>query len=141
VTIDTAMRARLLSLSPVTTLVGTSVWAGPKWPQKPELPAILVFIASQVERMHTRGPDVFSATIQVNSRALSRAGALAVDAAVQGNGLGPNATGLKGWKGTASGIVVHAVLPALGFSEGFDPDELQQYVVRRFFNVQFEGTQ
>lgn len=139
-TVDQAVRARLLVVTPLTTLVSTRIYTV-ILPQNPTLPAVRVQRISQVEPMHLRGPvNLYRARVQVDAVATTKAGADAVDAAVQGDGLGDVATGLKGWMGTISGFVVRAVLP-IDVRDGYDADELKQFKVMRDFWVFFEGTQ
>lgn len=148
-TVDTAIRERLISLTSVTSLVQD---AGATWPriytvilpQGVKLPAIRIQRIGQIEEMHLRGPiNVFRARVQVDSVGATKAQADEVDAAVQGDGLGSNATGLKGFKGTigtSPPFVIHAILPA-DIRDGYDAEELRQYKVQRDFFVVFEGTQ
>ena len=140
--VDTAIRARLLTLTPVTDLVNQRVFCE-IWPQSPTLPAILVTRISQIELMHFRGPvGIYRALVQVESRALSRQVAAEVDAAVQGDGLGSDATGLLGFKGSVGSpaFVFRAILP-FGTRQDYDPEENRHFRVFREFMCHFEGTQ
>lgn len=139
--VDTAVRARLLSLTPVTTLVNQRIFTE-IFPQGVTLPAICVTRVSQVELMHLRGPiGIYTARVEVECRAASRADALDIDEAVQGDGLGSNATGLLGFKGDVGSpaFVFRAILP-FAVRQGYDPEELRQYRIQREFMCQFEGT-
>lgn len=140
-TVDTAIRARLLSLATVTALVNQRVFTV-ILPQGVTLPAIRVSRIGQDEPMHFRGPiNMFRARVQVDSVGLTKAQVDAVDAAVQGDGLGSNATGLKGFKGEIGSppMTIHAIIPA-DVRDLYDPEELRQYRVSREFFVTFEGT-
>lgn len=140
--VDTAVRARLLSLTPVTTLVNQRVFCE-IFPQGVTLPAIRVTRVSQIEPMHLRGPvGVYMARVEIECRSASRETALAVDAVVQGDGLGSNATGVLGFKGSVGSpaFVFRAILP-FAVRQGYDPEELRQYRVQREFMCHFEGTQ
>jgi hypothetical protein len=141
VTVDEALRDRLLSLTPVTALVSTRIYCL-ILPQAFNPPAIRIQRISQLEDMHLRGPvNVFRARVQVDSIGLTRSSAEAVDAAVQGDGLGSYATGLKGFKGPigSPAFVIRAILPA-DVREFYDAEELRQFKVMRDFFVTFEGT-
>ena len=141
-TVDTAIRERLLSLTPVTTLVSTRIYCV-ILPQGFNSPAIRVQRIGQLEEMHLRGPiNVFRARVQVDSVGRTKAEVDAVDMAVQGDGLGSNATGLKGFKGNigSPAFVIRAIVPA-DVRDMYDAEELRQYKVMRDFFVTFEGTQ
>lgn len=141
-TVDTAIRARLLTLSSVTALVAQRIYTV-ILPQGFTPPAIRVQRVGQLEEMHLRGPiNVYRARVQVDSVATTKAAADAVDAAVQGDGLGGHATGLKGFKGSIGSppFVIRAIIPA-DVRDMYDAEELRQYKVSRDFFVTFEGTQ
>lgn len=122
--------ARLESVAAVTALVSTRIYLG-VLPQKPTLPAIRVQRISENEFMHLRGTSaVYRTRVQVEaiSNASDAAGqALAVDAAVHGDGA---SSGLVGWRGTAGGIEITGVIPAT-VRETYDAGELRQYRVSR----------
>ena len=107
-TIEQGIHERLLSLSPVTALVGSRVYQL-KLPQKPTLPAIRVQQISEADEHHLRGRDgVVRTRIQVDAYAHESAAdpyatATAVAAAVHGDGLGPGASGLSGFAGGVGG--------------------------------------
>lgn len=141
-TVDTAIRARLLTLTPVTALVAARIYTV-IFPQGFNSPAIRVQRVGQVEEMHLRGPiNVFRARVQVDSVGRTKAEVDAVDEAVQGDGLGNYASGLKGFKGEIGSppFVIRAILPA-DVRDTYDAEELRQYKVSRDFFVHFEGTQ
>jgi hypothetical protein len=142
VTVDTAIRARLLSLAPIVALVNARVFTL-VLPQGVTLPAIRVQRISQVEPMHFRGPvNVYQARVQVDSVGVTKASVDALDAAVQGDGLGHYASGLKGFKGSigSPAFVIRAILPA-DVRDLYDAEELRQFKISRDFFVHFEGTQ
>lgn len=133
------VRTRLLAISAVTAIVGQRVYAL-ILPENATFPAIRVQRISQLEPMHFRGPvSMFSARVQVDAIAATKAAADALDAAVLGNGLGSVATGLKGWTGDLSATHVHAIR-AIDVREMYDPEELRQFRISRDFSVEFEGT-
>jgi hypothetical protein len=147
VTVDTAIRLRLLGLTAVTDLVqAAGGWARIYTvilPQGVLLPAIRIQRVGQIEPMHFRGPvNVYQARVQVDSVGASKESADAVDMAVQGDGLGNDATGLKGFKGSIGSppFIIRAILPA-DVRETYDAEELRQYKIQRDFFVHFEGTQ
>jgi hypothetical protein len=132
------VRTRLLACAPVTALVSTRVYAL-VIPEQPTLPAIRVQRISQDQPMHLRGPiGMYTARVQVDSIATTKAAADALDAAVLGNCLGSEATGLGGWYGTISSTRVHAIKPA-GVRESYEAGALRQYKIMRDFEVVFEG--
>jgi hypothetical protein len=142
VTVDQAVRERLLSLTPVTALVATRVYCV-ILPQGSNLPAIRIQRIGQIEPMHLRGPvGVYRSRVQVDSVGVSKASCDAVDLAVQGDGLGGYASGLMGFKGTVGSppFFIHAVLP-LDVRDLYDAEELRQFKVSRDFEVHFTGNQ
>ena len=141
-TVDQAIRARLLSLTPVTALVNQRIFSV-ILPQGVTLPAIRVQRISQIEPMHMRGPvGMYRARVQVDSVSTSKASCDAVDSAVHGDGLGTYASGLAGFKGDVGSpaMYIHAILP-LDVRDLYDAEELRQFRVSRDFEVHFEGTQ
>ena len=127
------VRTRLLSVSAVTALASTRIYTG-QLPQSPTLPAVLVERVSEVQPSHLRGSQGLQMVrVQVTSVASSRATAVALDAAVDGDGAG---SGLGNWTGVVGspGVAVRWMEPA-GVREGYDPDELQQYRVNRDYQV------
>jgi hypothetical protein len=141
-TIEVAVIDRLLSLPPVAALVGTRIYAL-ILPQNPTLPAIRVERISQVEPMHLRGPiNLFSARVQVDSVAISKAAADSVDAAVQGDGLGDIASGLKGFRGEVGspGFLIRAVRVADVRESYGEIPERREFRISRDFFIDFVGT-
>lgn len=134
-----AVVKRLEAIAAVTAIVGARIYQM-KLPQKPTLPAIRVQRIGTDETMHLRGVTKLKrARVQVDSISAEGvvadpvAQATALDAAVHGN----DGTALGGWKGTAGGIKVVAVVPA-GLREGYDAVELRQFKVMRDYMVWFE---
>lgn len=127
------VRDRLLAVSGVTDLVSTRIYAG-FLPQSPTLPAVLVQRVGEVQTAHLRGGEQMRVTrVQVTSIATSRASAVAVDAAVEGDGAG---SGLSHWSGSVGSpaVTVRWTEPA-GVREDYDPDELRQYRITRDYRV------
>ena len=135
-TIDTAIRARLLTLSPVTAIASTRIYTN-HLPQTPTLPAVVVRHIDQQEDLHLRGPiGVISARVQVDSFATTATGAMALDAAIHGNGFGDTATGLRGFVGVAGSVEIKVVRPA-GVRQDFEPPEKDHFRVMRDYQIEF----
>jgi hypothetical protein len=127
------VRDRLLAVTAVTDLVSTRIYAG-FLPQSPTLPAVLVQRVGEVQTSHLRGGQQLRVTrVQVTSVAPSRAAAVAVDEAVEGDGAG---SGLSHWSGSTGSpaVTVRWTEPA-GVREGYDPGELRQYRIDRDYRV------
>lgn len=127
-----AVRARLLDCAPVTALVGQRVYKD-VLPQKPTLPCVRVQRISQVRPWHLRGPvGVNVSRVQADSIALTKADAEAVDAAIVGDGLGPDASGLVGWSGAlgSPAFEVLFVEPET-VRDDYEAEELRQFRVSR----------
>lgn len=142
-TVDAAIRLRLLSLASVTALVNSRVFTV-ILPQGVTLPAICVLRVGQLEPIHLRGPinDAFRARVQVNMVAPSKASLDALDLSVHGDGLGSYASGLKGFRGTigSPAFNVHLIEPA-EVGDLYTPGELREFGVRRDYFVTFTGVQ
>lgn len=128
------VRARLLALSGVTSLVGTRVWAL-KLPQSPILPAMVVTNVSDLQDLQLRGTDGLRVTrVQVDAVATTLDGARAVALAAFGTFTAGTATGLLGFRGSVAvgspAPVVHVMRPDL-YRETYLADELKQYVASR----------
>lgn len=141
-TVAEAVREVLLTLTPVTELVGTRVRLVRLRQSEATFPVIRVQRISEGEPMHLRGSaGIQTARVQIDSIAKEGSGidayavARSVDEAVHGPGDG---TGLCGYSGSlgSPGIRFHAIIPA-GVREGFDAEELQQFKVMRDYMVSF----
>lgn len=141
-TVDSALRVRLLSLASVTALVNQRVFTA-IFPQGVTLPAIRVFRVGQIEPLHLRGPvNVFRARVQVDSIGRTKAEVDSVDMAVEGDGLGNYASGLKGFKGGIGSPAFNIrVIENADVRDLYEPEELRQFRVSRDFFVTFDGTQ
>lgn len=131
--IAAVVRARLLSLPAVTAIVGGEVYVS-QLNQSQALPAVLVERIGEVRSGHLRGGERMARTrVQVTSVASSRAQAVALDAAIDGDHAG---SGLAYWRGVigSPGVEVRLMEPA-GVREGYDPYELRQYRVSRDYQV------
>lgn len=126
------VRARVLQITGVTTLVGQRVYTGPRWPQSVTVPAVRVHQMSPQESSQLKGSSgMIKARVQVDSLATTRAAAIALDALIDGDGAG---SGLNHWSGTIGSVQVKVIEPA-DMNEGFEPDEIQQYKVMRDYFV------
>lgn len=104
-TVEEAIWSRVESLPAVIALVGTRVYLQ-QLPQSPTYPCVLVQLIDDPELYHLRGPKGSRrARVQVDALAQIVSG---VDAqarvsqladAIDGDGLGRNASGLSGFKG------------------------------------------
>lgn len=108
-TIEQAIRERLLDIPALTALVGTRVYQL-LLPQNGTLPAVRVQLIDDQIRQHLRGPDGnFISRVQIDSYAAPNSSASwystakTVARVIHGDGLGENASGLFGWKGWAGG--------------------------------------
>lgn len=128
------VRARLLSISAVTALVGqrvrTLVLA-----QNETLPAIRVQRVSESEAMHLRGSvGLRVARVQVDSYASTFAAARSLDAAAHGDGAG---SGLCGFSGAVGSAWVRGIFP-MAVQDMFEKDNGREfYRVTRDYEVQF----
>lgn len=147
-TIEEAVRTRLLAISPVSALVSTRVWMF-KLPQKPTLPAIRIQKISNVTHQHARGPvaqqtariqvDAYDSELNVSD---PYASTTVLARAVHGDGLGPSATGLFGWIGViASGgefIRMKAVRRVMDGPSEYEGGELRLVVNRQDYVIDWE---
>lgn len=132
-----AVRGVILSLTPVTTLVGARVYSGILPQGLQDFPAVRLQRVDNFEDMHLRGSNgVLAARVQVDTFARTRAAVHATDAAMVGPGDG---TGLVGWTGTAGGspgMEILAILPIID-RELYDADELKLFRIWRDYSVQY----
>jgi hypothetical protein len=136
-----AIRARLLAMSPVTSLVASRVWTG-ILPQEPAVPAAVVTEISEVPGTHLRGPMATTESrVQVDAWATTKASADALAEAINGDGLGSSATGLRGWVGSlgSPAFDVQAILPGDARTEYF-ADEKRLWRVSRDYRVFWRQT-
>ena len=134
------VRTRLVSLSPVTTLVPSGRITNGAFAESTALGAIRVNdISEGLEDFHLRGPlDRHVSTVQVDCVAASLASANAIADAVHGNGLGSDATGLSGFTGVVGSTVVDLIRPQFKH-QYFDAEERRQWVHVRRYEVQWRG--
>jgi len=144
VTIEQAIRERLLELTPLTALVSSRVYQL-KLPQAPTLPAVRLQQISEVDTFHLRGPNRLLITrLQVDAYANEASGtnpydvAAAVARAIHGNGLGPTATGLSGWFGNIGGSPVAIrveMIKRVTRQPLYEADELRLVRIRQDYRV------
>lgn len=133
------VRTYLLSLTPVTTLVGQRCWTL-RWPQSPTKPAVLVSQISDPRRPHLRGTTgKRSARIQIDVIADTIAAARAVDDAICGTYSAGLPTGLEGFAGTVSGSFAIQFTESIGYRELYDGDELKQARIVRDWRIDYEA--
>lgn len=100
-----AIWTRIASLSAVTAIVGARVYLD-KTPQDPTYPLVLVYAAGDHRGQQLRGPDGGGeARVSVEARAHEDSGVdtytvMALFDAIEGDGAGPQATGVFGWVGS-----------------------------------------
>lgn len=126
-TVEEAVRTRLLAVSAVTALASTRVYLD-KLPQAPTYPAVRVQLIDDPTSYHLRGPDALSrARVQVDAFASETSGVdpyaqtAALASAIHGNGFGTSASGLSGWKGSIGS-------PAFEITAAFRVDRRRGYV-------------
>lgn len=121
-----AVKAVLLTLTPVTTLVSGRVFS-PYLPQAPntaQLPAVLLQQVSDVQDPHLRGTSAMRmARIQIDCVAVTIAGARALEQVILGDYTNGAATGLRGFVGAISGVTFYQVL-ADNYFERIETEEL-----------------
>lgn len=141
--IAAAIRAHVLTLSPVTSIVGTRVRLVKTLQSEPVFPVLRIQRISQsvvVGHMRGFGP-VKRARIQIDAIAMEGSGidvyerATALDRAVEGPGDGTGLLGFSGDIGSPS-VRIH-VIQGDGVREGYDPAELKQFKVMHDYLVDF----
>lgn len=142
-TVDTAIRAHLLTLSAVTALVGQRVYTS-EWPQSNKQSGVLVRLIDEVQTAHLRGGvSLFRARVQVDAVAFKASGvdhkavATAIDEAVHGPGDGSGLCGFHGDVGSPA-FEIEAILPD-SVREIYSPDVLQMFVRSRDYFVTHRG--
>lgn len=146
-TIEAAIAERLKGLTPVSALVGARVYQL-VLRQGSILPAIRVQRVSGTRDYHLRGrTNLKESRIQVDVYASSESGSpyatpVAVAAAVSGDGLGENATGLDGFKGDIGGSPPTVRVEFTRCTEDgrpeFEPDDLKQVRIRMEYRIRWK---
>lgn len=144
-TIEELVRARLLAIVAVTAIAGTRIWIE-KLPEHPTYPCVRVGLVSDGTGQHLRGPDgLFAARVQVD--ACAREGsddvysiAAALEAAIYGDGLGTQASGLFGWIGfIGSPAVAFKHVDAGPRLVRFDPEEKRVLTMTRDYFIRYQA--
>ncbi len=147
-TVEEAIRERIETLSPVVALVGDRVYLD-KAPQSTAFPVVVVQLIDDPGAYHLRGPqNPRRARIQVDVYATETAtnggdayaDAAAVADAIHGDGLGPGASGIAGWFGSAGS-------PALDIqgcfcidrTRGYEAEDMREVRIRQDFYVDFRS--
>jgi len=141
---EEAVVQRLLAIPAVTAIVGTRVWLV-MIPQSPVMPCVRVQQVSQIdEGLHTRGSGgVGWARVQVDAIANLTTGGngyttiRTLTETLHGNGRGPTATGLLGWKGVIGPLTITGIFSILDAVAEITPDAVQQIRFRRDYQVWF----
>lgn len=141
---EQAVLARIQQLSAVTAIIGTRAYLL-VLPQSPTYPAVRVQLIDDMETQHLRGPEgLATARVQVDAYAKVQSGAnpyttaSALMEVIHGDGLGPVASGVYGWKGDIGSppFRIKNCRP-MRFSKDFDPEELNIVTVSRDYLVDY----
>jgi uncharacterized protein DUF3168 len=141
VTAELVAATRILSIAAVVAAVGDRVYVQ-KVPQKPTLPYIRVQRISGVRDQQLKGPDGLTISrVQVDAVGTDAGvepypSVADLAAAIRGDGLGPNASGLWGWIGTAGGSPDAARVFNVQFADegvDYEGDEFRTIRMRQDF--------
>jgi len=126
---EQAVRARLAALPALVAITGPRIYLL-KLPQTVVYPAVRVQLIDRRERAHLRGPaGTPSVRVQIDAFDMEDSGSnpytnvASMIAAIEGDGLGPGASGLKGFKGTIGGFEVLGCFLLDERSPEYLPDE------------------
>ena len=148
-TLGDAVKERLLAMAPLVSLVGQRVFET-VLPQNEKRAAVRYYVIGNAHPIHQRGPvNHYWNRVGVDSYVpiggIDPLGEVqAVAAAVMGDGLGPTATGLKGWSGLLGGspqqIHVFGVEVIRGEDSGHvEMEEQRRLVVRQEFRIHWRA--
>lgn len=141
-----AIRDRVAGLSPVTALASSRVYLD-QMPQSPQYPCVRVQLVDDLSAYHLRGPNGRgTARVQVDAFSKKASGvdpyqgASDLADAINGNGLGANASGLSGFVGTIGGSPGVEILGCFTIDRRrqFDPDELNVVTVSQDYRVEYQ---
>lgn len=144
-TIEEAIRMRLLTVA--GSIVGNRVYLD-KLPQGVTYPAVRVTLIDDLVDYHLRGPvGSKQARVQVDAYAAEASGLDVYDQvtgiadAIEGDGLGPGASGLSGWIGAVGSppVLVDQVL-RVSRTRWYDPQELRVLTMSQDFIVWYRGS-
>ena len=140
-TVEEAIRARLLTLTALTALVSTRVYLD-KLPQSPTYPCVRVTLVDELSEYHLRGGEGYRrARVQVDvyARELSGVDPYALAATVADTINGPDdGTGLSGWAGRVGspGLEICGVF-RVDRRRFYDPEELKVLTMSQDYQVAF----
>lgn len=142
-TVEEAVRARLLSLVAVTAFVSTRIYLD-KLPQSPTYPCVRVLLVSEQASYHLRGGVALKlARVQVDAFAREVSGvdpyamAAAVAAAMHGNDAGG---ALSGWAGEiGSPALAIAGIFRLDRQRFYDPEEIRVVTMSQDYQVAYRA--
>ena len=142
---EEAVVARLLDINALTTLVAQRIYML-ILPQKPTLPAVRVQRISSLREQHLRGPSQPArARVQVDAYAVASSGAdpyataSAVAAAIRGDGLGDQASGLWGWIGSVGSpdVRIHNAELVADDDPFYEAGELRAVRIRQDYLIHY----
>lgn len=142
-TVDTAIRTYLLTLSAVTAIAGTRI-STLSFGHNPQLPAVRVTDISDRSNHHLRGGGgTWRQRVQVDAAAGPESDdpkgvASQLAAAIRGDFTGGYPTGLLGFSGSIGDVAITGITLA-GVTQSYEPDELQQVMVSADYFVYGRG--
>jgi len=146
VTVEEAVRARIMAIAAVTALVGTRVYMQ-RLPESPKYPLVCVRFIDDQSPYHLRGP-IGTKTARVQADAIARessgvdpyADAMSLLDAIDGDGLGRQATGVAGFVGGIGSppFEIVGVFPQ-SRRTSYDPQELRIVTASRDYIVWFNA--
>lgn len=142
-TVEEAVRARLLTLTALTTLVSTRIYLD-KLPQSPTYPCVRVTLVSDRETYHLRGGGGdCTASVQVDAYAREVSGVdpyalvSSVAAAIHGDEAG---SGLSGWRGGIGSPAFELFgIFRTARRRYYDPEELRVLTMSQDYQVAFRA--
>lgn len=146
-TVEEIIVDRVAQLSAVSALVGTRVYLD-RLPQAVAYPAVRVQLVDDLDGFHLRGKNrPQKARVQVDAYAREASGVdpyaevAELAAAIDGDGEGPAASGLSGWKGRVGSppVVIHSCFRTSRLRR-YDPDELTLVTMTQDFIVTYSGS-
>lgn len=146
-TVEEVIAARLATLAPVIALVGARVYLD-RLPQAVTYPAVRVQLIDDLRGYHLRGENQpQQARVQVDAYVNEASGVdpyaqvASLADAIDGDGKGPAASGLSGWKGRVGSppFVVLSCFRANRLRPRYDPDELNVLTMTQDFLVTYTG--
>ena len=145
-TVEEAICARVEGLADVVAIAGSRVYLD-KAPQGTAYPVVVVQLVDDVNGYHLRGPNGLQrARVQVDAYAHEGSGvdayavASSLADAINGDGLGPYASGLSGWYGHIGddpGISVQGCF-RIDRTRYYEAEEVQHVRIRQDYYVDFQ---